>query len=341
MRARQFLRFLHSTGKISTDYTEKIHISSISKSLQISSSWQAEELKTMLGAIDRNNLIGKRNYAVLLLACVLDLRIGDIKNLRFGSFNWEKKKISFIQHKANKPLSLPCLFPNKTYRHDACFLPLSERYWHPGLYSSQRDQWKDAQICGAYLYRWGTKKVFAAVDQNQSVTSECPDRGDVMPVFFRILYTSEMRVSELRLTRIKDISLAKDYITVHRAKNYKERIIPVHPLLISKCIQLKGRIPADSSEEEYFFIIRPGQLMLLVNIYWNFRRSLEKAWISHTGNEPRVHNFRHIYCVNLLRKWTDEGKDLIKKAVIHEHEFYWFFLSYYWVFDRLPALAEM
>lgn len=46
-----------------------------------------------------------------------------------------------------------------------------------------------------------------------------------MPVFFRILYTSGMRVSELRLTRIRDINLTEGYITVHEAKNHKERLI--------------------------------------------------------------------------------------------------------------------
>ena len=37
---------------------------------------------------------------------------------------------------------------------------------------------------------------------------------------------------------------------------------------------------------------------------------LEQADISHTGKGPRVHDFRHAYCVNLLRKWVDEGKIL-------------------------------
>lgn len=58
-------------------------------------------------------------------------------------------------------------------------------------------------------------------------------------------------------------------------------------------------------------MIRPGQAMPLVNVYKNFRRYLEKAGISHTGRGPRVHDFRHTYCINLLRKWTDEEKDLL------------------------------
>ena len=155
------------------------------------------------------------------------------------------------------------------------------------------------------------KKFFAAVDRSQSVPDECPYRGEVMPVFFRVLYASGMRVSELRLARIRDFNLEQSYITVHGAKNNKDRIVPIHPLLTARCMELKKKIHSFSPEDEYFFMIRPGQPMPLGNVYRNFRRYLEKAGIPHTGRGPRVHDFRHTYCVNLLRKWTDEGKDLM------------------------------
>ena len=150
---------------------------------------------------------------------------------------------------------------------------------------------------------------FDVVDKSKS--DSCPYRSDVMPVFFRILYTSGMRVSELRLTRIRDINLEEGYIHVHEAKNHKERLIPIHPLLIIQCKELKEKIHADSPDDEYFFMILPGKPMSLGNVYKNFRRYLEQAGISHTGKGPRIHDFRHTYCVNLLRKWADEGKDLI------------------------------
>lgn len=152
---------------------------------------------------------------------------------------------------------------------------------------------------------------FDAVDKSKSVPDSCPYRSDVMPVFFRILYTSGMRVSELRLARIRDINLEEGYINVHEAKNHKERLIPIHPLLIIKCKELKEKIHVASPDDEYFFMILPGKPMTLGNVYKNFRRYLEQAGISHTGKGPRIHDFRHTYCVNLLRKWTDEGKDLI------------------------------
>lgn len=155
------------------------------------------------------------------------------------------------------------------------------------------------------------KRFFAAVDQSRSVPSECPYRSQVMPVFFRILYTSGMRVSELRLARIRDMDLEQGHIIVKDAKNHKDRIVPIHPTLTARCRVLKESIHTDSSEDEYFFMMRPGRAMPLANVYRNFRRYLDKAGISHTGHGPRIHDFRWTYCVNLLRRWVNEGKDLM------------------------------
>ena len=104
---RHFLRFLHSSGMIVENFIDKIHVLNISKTANIPSSWDLDDLKKMLSAIDRNNPIGKRDYAMILIACTLGLRVGDIKRLRFNNFNWEEKKLSIIQHKTKKPLSLP------------------------------------------------------------------------------------------------------------------------------------------------------------------------------------------------------------------------------------------
>lgn len=154
-------------------------------------------------------------------------------------------------------------------------------------------------------------RFFAAVDASRSVPSECPYRSLVMPVFFRILYTSGMRVSELRLARVRDVDLTNGYIRILSGKNHKDRLVPIHPDLISKCKELKEQIHGNSPEDEFFFMIRPGREMTLQNVYHNFRRYLDKAGIPHTGRGPRVHDFRHTYCVNLLLKWSEEGKDLM------------------------------
>ena len=104
---RHFLRFLCDSGCIPADIASEIHMPAISKKAKIPSVWSAEELKRMISAIDRNSPIGKRDYAMILFACILGLRVSDIKNLRFSNFDWENKQLSLVQHKTHKPLTLP------------------------------------------------------------------------------------------------------------------------------------------------------------------------------------------------------------------------------------------
>jgi site-specific recombinase XerD len=104
---RHFLRYLLSTGLVKEDIASKIHMPPISKKAKVPSAWSPQDLTKLLGAIDRNSPIGKRDYAMILLACVLGLRISDIKNLRFSNFDWNSKELSIVQHKTGTPLTLP------------------------------------------------------------------------------------------------------------------------------------------------------------------------------------------------------------------------------------------
>jgi integrase len=77
------------------------------KQTRIPSVWTADELKTLIEAIDRGSPKGKRDYAIILIACSLGLRSIDIKNLKMEDFHWEDKKLVFIQSKTKTPTSLP------------------------------------------------------------------------------------------------------------------------------------------------------------------------------------------------------------------------------------------
>ncbi len=155
------------------------------------------------------------------------------------------------------------------------------------------------------------RRFFKAVDESQSIPYECPYRGMVMPIFFRILYTSGLRCSELRLLKVKDMHEDENYLVVVGGKNNKDRIVPIHPILAEKCKALRKAIHQNSTEDEYFFMQLPGKPMRLEGVYQNFRRYLDQAGIPHTGKGPRVHDFRWTYCVNRLKTWAEEGKDLL------------------------------
>jgi len=66
-----------------------------------------EEVQKLLAAVDRNNPKGKRDYAMLIMAAKLGLRVGDIRIMQISAIDWIKKTISIVQHKTGKFLELP------------------------------------------------------------------------------------------------------------------------------------------------------------------------------------------------------------------------------------------
>jgi site-specific recombinase XerD len=142
---RSFFRFLHQEGTVSTDFAAKMPMVKARKQTAIPSVWTHDELKKLIDAIDRGNPKGKRDYAIILIACRLGMRCTDIKNLCFENFNWVENKIFFTQSKTNQPMELP-LVPDVGWavidylkygrpkvdsqrifvRHLAPFLPFSE-----------------------------------------------------------------------------------------------------------------------------------------------------------------------------------------------------------------------
>jgi site-specific recombinase XerD len=66
-----------------------------------------DEIQRLLETVNRNNPIGKRDYAMLLMTARLGFRAGDVRTLTFYSIDWNKKTISITQQKTGKFLELP------------------------------------------------------------------------------------------------------------------------------------------------------------------------------------------------------------------------------------------
>lgn len=104
---RAFFRFLYQEGTVPDDLTAKMPMVKARKQTAIPSVWTHEELKQLIGVIDRGSPKGRRDYAIILIACRLGLRCTDIKNLCFENFNWAEKKLCFTQSKTGQPIELP------------------------------------------------------------------------------------------------------------------------------------------------------------------------------------------------------------------------------------------
>jgi len=142
--------------------------------------------------------------------------------------------------------------------------------------------------------------------------NEVPYRHHVMPVFFRLLYCTGMRLSEARLLKVDDVDIEDGVITVTNAKLDKHRQLPVSPEMLVWLQSYHRNVHTFSKADDWFFPGFGGKPMTLVNVGHNFRRFLWQARISHggRGNGPRIHDFRHTQAVHCLRRWVLEGKDL-------------------------------
>ncbi len=106
---RCFFLFLFETGKTAQDLSESVPKLHGCMGEKIPHTLSTEQVNLILESIDRGSPIGKRNYAVLLMAACLGMRDSDITNLMFENIDWERSTISFFQKKTNKHLTLPLL----------------------------------------------------------------------------------------------------------------------------------------------------------------------------------------------------------------------------------------
>lgn len=106
---RCFLQFLYDEGIVQLNHTDSVPKMCCSTGERIPHMLTAEQVNMLLKNIDRGNPVGKRNYAILMMAACLGMRDSDITNLKFENINWERSTISFFQRKTNKHLTLPLL----------------------------------------------------------------------------------------------------------------------------------------------------------------------------------------------------------------------------------------
>jgi len=104
---RSFLKFLTLRGILQRDLGDLLPTIRVPRDAAIPSVWDPQLLARLLKVVDRSSPRGKRDYAILLLACRLGLRLGDIRALRLENLDWEAATIDIIQSKTGAPLQLP------------------------------------------------------------------------------------------------------------------------------------------------------------------------------------------------------------------------------------------
>ena len=105
---RVFFRYLHRNGMTTKNPGLFIPASNRLRIREhLPAVWKEEDVSAILQCVDRGNPVGKRDYAMILLAVRLGLRGSDIKKLCFSDIDWEKETLTVTQQKTKELLILP------------------------------------------------------------------------------------------------------------------------------------------------------------------------------------------------------------------------------------------
>ncbi len=106
---RVFLRYLKIERLVETDYSKIVPSVRYKRDSKIPSTFTTDEAERIFQAIDRSNPMGKRDYAIIMIAYRLGLRSIDIRSLRFSEIHWERNTIELTMKKTGQHIVLPLL----------------------------------------------------------------------------------------------------------------------------------------------------------------------------------------------------------------------------------------
>ena len=104
---RDFLQYLFIEGILQEDLSIYIPKIKSTRRKRLPMYFKQEEIEEKLKEIPRKRKVEKRDYAIILIAARLGLRISDILNIKLKDIEWEQHKLNIIQPKTKHVNALP------------------------------------------------------------------------------------------------------------------------------------------------------------------------------------------------------------------------------------------
>ena len=106
---RVLFRFWMQKGVVDGHFDELFDTYKVRHPERIPSFYAKEEIRRVEESLSRSSNVGKRDYAMVLLASRLGLRASDIANLQFANLDWDNNVISLRMQKTQKSIELPLI----------------------------------------------------------------------------------------------------------------------------------------------------------------------------------------------------------------------------------------
>ena len=179
------------------------------------------------------------------------------------------------------------------------------------IYAYELELPKNSSDYTPYIFdRNELERIIKAADN--FYTSTCPLYSIQIPVFIRILYGCGTRVTETLNIKVRDIDFIKGTIHLYKAKNNKQRLIPIDQTLteiLKNYISVRKLVTYD-----YLFHMQTENKPWNIDSVGNcFEQVLKRAGITYIREKrndrgPSLHCLRHTFVLNSLKKSAKSGR---------------------------------
>lgn len=340
---RDFFRYLHENGISDDDLSPSVPRPKIYVEENIPETWSPEEVRQLLSVIDRSNAIGKRDYAMLLLAILLGMRAGDICALKFKNLDWHQKLITYTQQKTQKVNTLP-LLPVigdaiidylKNGRLDSECDNVFIRHIHP--YGEFQSSTSLSENLKRYMKYAGM--TVSPVPPAQYLTPEklkhllsMPDtstaKGRRHLVLLTVLYDTAARVSELVDICMRDVRLDFPAVITLHGKGGKIRTVPLmkQTTELLRSYFAENHIDVRRNPDMPLFWNGSRHKLTRSGITYIVRKYADMARETDTGIPTKIspHVFRHTKAMHMVQANVNPVfiKDYLGHADISTTEVY-------------------
>lgn len=131
----------------------------------------------------------------------------------------------------------------------------------------------------------------------------------VIPIIFRLLYSSGLRTCEARLLEVDDVDLREGILNVRHSKGPHQHYVILHDSMLDVMRRYDAAMQKIYTQRKYFFPKGQSSPYTAPLLSMQFR----KLWDGVSNNYARAYDLRHHYAITNINKWTDAGYDFFDK----------------------------
>ena len=137
----------------------------------------------------------------------------------------------------------------------------------------------------------------------------------IVPVIFRLMYSTGLRPNEVRWLDCADVDFENGIIHVRKAKGYYQRIIALHPSMVSMLKRYNELMEKEMPGRKVFFPNTHDEYRDIFFITTQFKRCWYK-YNQHGDREVISYSLRHNYAVENIMSWPQDGYNLDQKMLV-------------------------